>query len=185
MKKSAISRYGWGNLLMLFALVIAALLTSLSQPLKAQAQPSAVSTEIEDLKKALINLNRDLFILEEDLLFPSSTQVAVFLSMDVGEYFKLDAVELKLDDKSVTHYLYTARQVDALHRGGMQRVYVGNVSQGNHELTAFFTGIGPENRPYKRAVTLAFEKDSDPKALELQIVDSTASQQPEFLAVEL
>ena len=183
MKQSEISQYGWGNLLMLLALLAAAVLNSLAQPL--QAQPPEVAQKIEDLQKELIALNRDLYVLEEDLLFPSSTQVAVFLSMDVGEYFRLDAVELKLDDDSVTHYLYTARQVDALQRGGMQRLYVGNISQGQHELTAFFTGIGPENRPYKRAVNIAFEKDSDAKALELQIVDSTGSHQPEFLAVEL
>ena len=183
MKQSEISQYGWGNMLMLLALLAAAVLNSLAQPL--QAQPPEVAHKIEDLQKELIALNRDLYVLEEDLLFPSSTQVAVFLSMDVGEYFRLDAVEVKLDDDSVTHYLYTARQVDALQRGGMQRLYVGNISQGQHELTAFFTGIGPENRPYKRAVNIAFEKDSDAKALELQIVDSTSSHQPEFLAVEL
>ena len=183
MNQSEIKRYGWSNLLMLLALVFAAVLTSAAKPLRAEAP--VVSDKIENLKKELIALNRDLFILEEDLLFPTSTQVAVFLSMDVGKYFQLDAVELKLDDESVSHYLYTARQVNALHRGGMQRLFVGNVGQGEHQLTAFFTGIGPENRPYKRGVNLKFEKTSDAKALELQIVDSTASQQPEFKAVEL
>lgn len=183
MKESEVSRYGWGNLLMLLALIVAAALTSAAKPLRAESPE--MSSKIEDLKKEIIALNRDLFILEEDLLFPTSTQVAVFLSVDVGKYFKLDAVELKLDDKSVTHYLYTDRQVNALQRGGMQRLFVGNLSQGEHELTALFTGFGPENRPYKRGVNLTFEKTSDAKALELKIVDSTATQQPEFVATEL
>ena len=146
---------------------------------------SDLAAEMETLKQALVNLNRDLFILEEDLLFPSSTQIAVYLSMDVGEYFKLDAVELKIDGKLATNYLYTNRQVNALYKGGVQRLFIGNVNQGSRELTAFFIGTGPENRPYKRAVTLEFEKEDEAATVELKIVDSTSKQQPTFLATLL
>lgn len=143
---------------------------------------SDLAAEMETLKQALVNLNRDLFILEEDLLFPSSTQVAVYLSMDVGEYFKLDAVELKVDGKLATNYLYTDRQVNALYKGGVQRLYVGNINQGSREISAFFIGTGPENRPYKRAVTLEFDKDDEAATVELKIIDSTSKQQPTFSA---
>jgi hypothetical protein len=146
---------------------------------------SDLAAEMETLKQALVNLNRDLFILEEDLLFPSSTQVAVYLSMDVGEYFKLDAVELKIDGKLATYYLYTERQVNALYRGGVQRLFVGNINQGTREVSAFFIGTGPENRPYKRAVTLEFDKDDEAATIELNIVDSTSKQQPTFSAILL
>lgn len=152
---------------------------------QTQKSDAPLAEQVEDLKKALIELNRDLFILEEDLLFPSSTQVAVYLSLDIGTYFKLDAVELKINDETVTHYLYTQKQINALQRGGVQRLYMGNVNQGEHELTAFFIGMGPENRPYKRAVTLTFEKDDEPQALELKITDSTAKEQAEFTATVL
>jgi len=67
-----------------------------------------------------------------------------------------------------------------LSRGGIQRLYIGNIKTGEHELTAFFTGIGPDNREYKRAATVSLEKDDDPKMLELRIKDSTANMQPEF-----
>ena len=156
---------------------------------KAQTTPpddsKNLSEQIETLKQAMVNLNRDLFILEEDLLFPSSTQVAVYLSMDVGEYFALDAVEIRIDGEVQTHYLYTDRQVNALYRGGVQRLFVGNVSQGNHQLSAFFIGIGPQNREYKRAVSIEFEKDEDPVAIELSVIDSTTKQQPLFEAKAL
>jgi hypothetical protein len=138
--------------------------------------------QIESLKQAMVNLNRDLFILEEDLLFPASTQVAVYLAMDVGEYFALDAVEIRLNGEVKTYYLYTDRQVNALYRGGVQRLYVGNVNQGEHELSAYFIGIGPEKREYKRAVSVKFSKDEDPVALALNVVDSTSKQQPLFEA---
>ena len=145
----------------------------------------SVAHQIENLKKEIIALNRDLFILEEDLLFPSSTQVAVFLSVDIGTYFQLDSVELKVDDKTVTHYLYTEKQISALHRGGVQKLYVGNIDQGKHEISAFFHGLGPKKRPYKRGVVINFEKDDEAKALELKIRDSSVKLQPKFEAVEL
>ena len=105
--------------------------------------------------------------------------------MDVGEYFQLDSVELSIDGKSKTHYLYTERQVDAIYRGGVQRLFVDNVSQGSHKITAVFIGIGPEKREYKRAVSLTFEKGEDPVAVELLISDSSIKQQPKFMAKTL
>lgn len=146
------------------------------------ANQQNLSQQIETLKQAMVNLNRDLFILEEDLLFPASTQVAVYLSMDVGEYFALDAVEIRINGDVKTYYLYTDRQVNALHRGGVQRLYVGNVNRGEHELSAYFIGVGPENREYKRALSVQFTKSEDPVALALNVVDSTRKQQPVFEA---
>lgn len=146
------------------------------------AQPRALDNEMEDVKKALTRLKRDLVILEEDLLFPASSQVSVFLSMDVGEFFALDSVSLKLNGKEVTHHLYTEKQVDALTRGGVQKLFVGNVKQGGNRVTAFFTGRGPEGRDYRRATTVEFEKGFEPTFIELAITDETADYQPDFTA---
>ena len=146
------------------------------------ADSVSLGGQMEDIKHSLVELKRDLAVLEENLLFPASSQVAVFLSMDVGEFFALDSVTLKLNGKDVTHYLYTQKQADALFRGGVQRLYVGNVKQGQNQLTAFFTGRGPEGRDYKRATTVTFEKSFEPSYVELKISDSTAKYQPEFVA---
>ena len=135
---------------------------------------------VQDLKQETLDLNRDLFVLEEELLFPASTQMAVFLSMDVGTFFQLDAVELKIDDKVVTNYLYTERENAALQRGGVQRLYLGNLRTGKHELVAFFTGKGTHNRDYRRGTTLTFEKTTESKFVELQIRDVEKKLQPEF-----
>ncbi len=148
-----------------------------------QSGPS-VSDNVQDLKQRVIELNRDLFILEEELLFPANTQVAVFLSMDVGEFFQLDAVNLKIDGKEVSNYLYTEKQVDALFRGGIQRLHIGNVRSGEHEITAFFTGRGPQGRDYRRAVSHTFTKGGDIKYLELQIRDSIQLHQPALTVKE-
>jgi hypothetical protein len=135
---------------------------------------------IQNLKQETLDLNRDLFVLEEELLFPASTQMAVFLSVDVGTFFQLDSVELKIDDKVVTNYLYTDRENGALQRGGVQRLYLGNLRTGKHELVAFFTGKGTHNRDYRRGTTLTFEKTTEPKYVELQIRDVQKKLQPEF-----
>ena len=143
-----------------------------------------LDTRIQDLKKEVLGLNRDLFILEEELLFPATSQVAIFLSMDVGHYFKLDSVQLKIDDKIVDNYLYSDREADALFRGGVQRLHMGNLKTGQHELIATFVGKGPHDRDYRRATTIVFEKSNNSKYLELKIVDSEASHQPEFKVKE-
>ena len=149
---------------------------------RAEEAPSAsaLEDEVQDLKQAVVALNRDLFILEEELLFPSSTQVQVFLSLDVGTFFALESVQLELDGKEVANHLYTPREVEALHRGGVQRLHLANLDRGDHELVALFTGRGPNERDYRRGAELSFEKTLGPKYVELRIRDSEALQQPEF-----
>lgn len=154
------------------------------KPAQEAAKFRTLDEDVQDLKKLAVDLNRDLFLLEEELLFPANTQVAVFVSMDVGEFFGLDSVQVKLDGKDVTNYLYTEREVDALVRGGVQRLYVGNVRAGEHELVAVFTGRGPHERDYRRGASLKFQKGIGPKYIELTISDREASMQPEFLVKE-
>ena len=144
----------------------------------------ALDKDVQSLKKEVLDLNRDLFLLEEELLFPANSQVAFFISMDVGEYFELDSVQLKIDGKEVANYLYTAREADALVRGGVHRVHMANLKTGEHELVAIFTGKGPHIRDYRRGATLMFNKGIGAKYLELEITDRVKKQQPEFVIKE-
>jgi hypothetical protein len=147
---------------------------------KAASSQRALDNQIQDLKQQVLELNRDLFLLEEDLLFPANTQFSVFLSMDAGQLFELDSVQLKIDDKVVANHLYTEREIDALRRGGVQRLYIGNLASGKHELVAFFTGQGPSKRDYRRGTTVTIEKTTDPQYVELKISDNATKEQPEF-----
>lgn len=156
---------------------------SAAAPAAAASAPDSrtgLDTRVQDAKADVIKLNRDLLVLEEELLFPASTQVALFVSMDVGKLFELDSVQIKLNDKVVANYLYTPLEVQALHRGGVQRLYLGNLKAGTHELVAFFTGRGPHTRDYKRGATMRFDKGTDAKYIELRIKDSAGKLQPEF-----
>ena len=139
---------------------------------------------VQTLKKDVLDLNRDLFMLEEELLFPANSQVAFFISMDVGAYFELDSVNIKIDGKEVANYLYTVREADALIRGGVHRVHMANLKTGEHELIAIFTGKGPHVRDYRRGATMSFNKGIGAKYVELEITDRVRKQQPEFVIKE-
>jgi len=163
--------------------------TSGSQMLAAEDAASreefrSLDENVQDLKKEVLDLNRDLFLLEEELLFPANSQVAFFISLDVGEYFDLDSVNIKIDGKEVSNYLYTRREVKALLRGGVHRVHMANLKVGDHELVAVFTGEGPHIRDYRRGATLNFSKGIGAKYVELEITDRVEKQQPEFVIKE-
>jgi hypothetical protein len=145
------------------------------------AELKTLDQEVQGLKKDVIDLNKDLFVLQEELLFPANTQVALYISMDVGAFFALDSVTVKIDNKEVKNYLYTAREADALLKGGVQQIYLGNLKVGKHELVAFFTGKGPVERGYKRGATISFDKGVGAKYLELKITDRVPKHQPEFM----
>jgi len=114
------------------------------------------------------------------LLFPANTQFSVFLSMDAGQLFALDSVELKIDDKNIANHLYTERELSALKRGGVQRLYLGNLPSGKHEVVAVFTGVGPKGRDYRRGKTIVIEKTTEPQFVEFVITDDPAKEQPQF-----
>lgn len=151
---------------------------------QARAEFRSLDEDVQSLKKEVLDLNRDLFLLEEELLFPANSQVAFFVSMDVGEYFDLDSVSLKIDGKEVANYLYTQREVDALARGGVHRVHMENLKVGEHELVAVFTGEGPQVRDYRRGATINIDKGIGAKYVELEITDRVKKQQPEFVIKE-
>lgn len=154
---------------------------SVAEAVSGRSQARSLDEEVQALKNEVLDLNRDLFLLEEDLLFPANSQVAFFVSMDVGEYFALDSVNLKIDGKEVSNYLYTRREVDALIRGGVHRLHMANLKTGEHELIAVFTGKGPHGRDYRRGATMTVDKGIGAKYVELEITDRVIKQQPEFV----
>lgn len=177
------------QLIVLFKrLFLAAILASSSLAVFADNEPAdqeiPLDESLQQLKKEVLSLNRDLYVLKEELLFPANSQVAVFLSLDVGRFFSLDAVSVEIDGKEIANYLYTEKQVDALVRGGVHRLFMGNVRNGEHEIVAVFTGKDPEGRDFRRAASLVFEKTAEPKYLELAINDSTKTLQTDFVINE-
>ena len=144
------------------------------------AEEASLDADIEALKKEVLSLNRDLFILEEDLLFPANTQFSVFLSINAGALFSLDSIQLKIDDKNISNHLYTERELAALKRGGVQRLYIGNLPAGEHEVVIIFTGVGPSGRDYRLGESIVLEKTTEPQFVEFIVADDTGKEQPQF-----
>ncbi|SMF41202.1 hypothetical protein SAMN02745866_02686 [Alteromonadaceae bacterium Bs31] len=140
----------------------------------------AIAGNIQSLKNDVIELNKDLRKMEEKLLFPSNTRYTVFLSLSTGQFFQLEGVKLKIDGKLVSSHVYSEKQRAALARGGVHKLYVTNLNEGIHSITAFFTGVGADGRPYKRAANLEFEKSIGSEFLELAVIDDGSIQEPVF-----
>lgn len=166
----------WGILLLLTALVARA-----EEPQAPERNIEAMDVKIQQLKDDILDLNTRIFRLQEELLYPEDSSIVVFLSVDGGNYFSLDSVKLTLDDTMVTSYLYTDREVTALKKGGIQRLYMGNAKSGDHRFEAIFTGKGPQGQDYKRAETIPIAKQKGAAFVKLVVRDNLEKKQPEFV----
>lgn len=129
----------------------------------------SLEEKVKTLKKDVIDLSQDLSRLQDELLTPATTKVNIFLSLDAPNGFVLDSAQLQLDNRSVSNYLYTNREQDALQRGGVHRLFLGNVTVGPHSFTASFSGKDASGNPATGKITGNFEKDLTAKYLEIKI----------------
>ncbi len=148
---------------------------------KPEQDIDALDVKIQQLKDDVIDLNTRIFRLQEELLYPEDSSVVVFLSVEGGNYFALDSVKLMVGDTMVTSYLYTDRELTALKKGGVQRLYMGNLKTGDHQLAAVFTGKGPQGQDYKRAETIPLSKQKGAAFIKLVVRDDPTKKQPEFV----
>ena len=140
-------------------------------------QIKGLDEQVQDIKKDVLALTSELTLLEEKLLFPSNTQVSLFVSLSGDEDFVLDSMQIKVDNKVVVQHLYTYKEIEALRAGGVQRIYTGNVKTGDHAMVASFIGRSKSNDAYQRSANYTVTKAVGPKFVEIQITGSSASDQ--------
>lgn len=149
------------------------------------AEPS-LQAQASQLKQDVIELNREIYKLEEALLYPADTQLVVYVAMDSDAPFELDGVELTIDKTPVTSYLYSDRELRALKQGGIQRLYMGNVAAGPHTIEAVFNGRGQGNRYMRKAARLKIDKGTDARYIELRVRSSGRSAAvPDFVVRDM
>ena len=151
-----------------------------SAAVKNSASRGSLDSEIRSLRQDILEMNSELLSAEKDFLFPASTQYTVFVSMDTARQFDLRSVELRLNNRVVAHHLYTERELYALQRGGMHRLYVGSLAPGNHELVAYFLGNDENQRDYRRGISRKFDKTEKPQFTELKVTNIRSRKLPEF-----
>ena len=125
--------------------------------------------QVQEIKSDVLAISSELSLLEEKLLYPSGTQVAVFVTLAAGNQMRLDAVRLQIDGQLVAHYIYSFKELEALRKGGVQRIYVGNVATGNHQLEVLVDAKLEGGADFSRTDQFAFRKDVKPKLVGLTL----------------
>jgi len=152
-------------------LVIPVLMLSLAAHAEevSREQMKGLDEQVQDIKTDVLGIAVELNQLEEKLLYPSNTQVAVFVSLAGGETFRLDSMEVELGGKPVANHLYTFKELDALQKGGVQRIYTGNIRTGAHELKVTVTGKSEGGGDFLRTESFKVTKDVGPKIVEITL----------------
>jgi len=140
-------------------------------------QIKGLDEQVQDIKKDVLELTSEISLLEEKLLFPSNTQVSLFVSLAGDKDFVLDSMQIKIDNKVVAQHLYTYKEIEALRAGGVQRIYTGNIKTGGHSMVASFIGRAKSDDQYQGSGNFTLTKAVGPKFVEIQITGSIASDQ--------
>jgi len=143
-----------------------------------RAQMKGLDEQVQEVKSDVLGIAAELGRLEEKLLYPSSTQVAVFVDLADGDTLRLDAVRIAIDDRAVAHYIYSFKELDALRKGGVQRVYAGNVPTGQHTIEVSVDGKLPDGADFSETGRFAFTKGVEPKLVGLTLASPASGQPP-------
>lgn len=129
----------------------------------SKEQIQGLDEQVQEIKTDVLSIAAELNRLEEKLLYPSDTQIALFVSVGQGEEFRLDAVEIELDGRPVAHHLYTYKELEALQKGGVQRIYVGNIKTGEHALQVTVAGKSTGGSEFRKGESFKVSKGIGPK----------------------
>ncbi len=143
-----------------------------------QPQMRGLDEQVQDVKSDVLSIAAEMSQLEEKLLYPSGTQVAIFVALAKGDQMRLDAVRLQIDGQLVAHYIYSAKELEALRKGGVQRIYVGNAATGDHKLDVLVDGKLEGGADFSRTEHFTFRKEVKPKLVELTVAGSSSANTP-------
>jgi hypothetical protein len=141
----------------------------------SKEQIKGLDEQVQDVKTDVLNIAAELSRLEEKLLYPSDTQVSLFVSIAEGEKFRLDAVQIQIDGKDVAHHLYTFKELEALQQGGRQRIYTGNIRTGEHDVKVSLIGKSESGSEYRESASFTINKDVGPKLVEISLAGPGSS----------
>ena len=159
------------NSIALLALIVACLTgTAFSQELSGENMKS-LDGQVQEIKSDVLNMASELKNLEERLLYPSGTQLAIFVAVEEREDFRLDAVQIEIDGELATHHIYSFNELEALQKGGVQNAYAGNIVTGDHELRVTVIGKTNGGKDFSNSGTFACAKGVKPKTLGITLAE--------------
>jgi len=160
----------------LYVLLLWAPLSSNGAQDISQEQMRSLDEQVQEIKSDVLDIAAELGRLEERLLYPSNTQVAVFIALADGDELRLDAVQVTIDGDLVAHYIYSFKELEALQNGGVQRLYTGNVPTGDHQISVTYDGKLKSGKDVSRSEQFAFVKGVEPKMLGFTLAGSEFGQ---------
>jgi hypothetical protein len=149
-----------------------------NQQAQDQRNLQDLDDQVQDVKSDILNISQELSRLEEKLLYPSGTQVSIFVSLGKGDQMRLDAVRLQIDGQLVAHHIYSFKELEALRKGGVQQIYVGNVTSGDHQLEVLMDGKLQSGSDFSRTEKFTFRKEVKPKLVGLTLAEPRAGSTP-------
>jgi hypothetical protein len=168
-KRSAIVSCGRVSCLIAFALLSGVNIVPAGAEPVTKEQMQSLDEQVQEIKSDVLGIAAELNGLEEKLLYPSNTQVAVFVSLEEGEAFRLDSVQLQIDGVPVAHYIYSFKELEALQKGGVQRIYTGNISTGEHRLDVSVAGKSSGGKEIGATESFSIRKDVEPKLVAITL----------------
>jgi hypothetical protein len=163
---------------MLIAMFVVAPAATFAQNAQKDNTSQGLDEQVQDIKSDVLSIGAELNQLEEKLLYPSGTQVAIFVSVAKGDMMRLDAVRLQIDGRLVAHHIYSAKELEALRKGGVQRIYIGNVATGDHQLEVLMDGKADGGADFSRTEHFTVRKEVKPKMVGLTLAGPGASGAP-------
>jgi len=154
--------------LLLMLLALAPLTNGLAQDLTAGDMKS-LDGQVQEIKSDVLGIASELSNLEERLLYPSNTQVSVFVALAEKEDFRLDSVQIEINGELATHYIYSFKELEALQKGGVQRIYTGNIPTGEHQIDVSITGKLSGGKDIDATESFSFRKDVEPKLVAITL----------------
>jgi hypothetical protein len=143
-----------------------------------QQQLRGLDEQVQEIKSDALSIAQELNQLEEKLLYPSGTQVAIFVALSKGDAMRLDAVRIQIDGQLVAHHIYSFKELEALRKGGVQRVYIGNIATGEHKLEVLVDGKLEGGADFNRTERFTFRKEVKPKMVELTLAGPSSGNTP-------
>lgn len=153
--------------------------------LTAPAIPAAgLDEELERLSAEVASHSERVFALEQKVLHPANTRLAVFLTLQSRDALDLDSVELFVNGQPVASHLYSDRERASLERGGIQQLFTGNLANGEHELKTVITARSADDDFVRRESTHRFRKRPGVLRLQLSLEARAPDYEPRVSFVE-
>ncbi len=140
--------------------------------------------KVQTIKKNIIKLGHDFNLLEEGLSSITGKDLTVYVALELDGEFGLQAIELTLNGKFASRYEFTQSVLNGLLAGGVKRIYSAKLPSGDYTLQATLVGKVGKRLNYTNSVTLDFEKNENPKTIELKITNIREKFLPEFAVNE-